>query len=324
MIQIDFKLKNKSGIYSIFNLCNGKRYIGSSIDLYNRLHEHYHNLKNNKAHNKHLQSSWNKYTEEYFQFNILEYCEPELRFNREQYYLDILKPEYNFSQSVIANIGRDLSKNTRDKISNTLKEKYKSGELTPYIRKDILKECWIYNINTWTLFKYCKTYVDAADAIKVHRDTISSEKIKNRIYCGKYIIVRQPLKFVSELKNLIFKEFFKAKTNNTNYIITEDSNGELMYYRSYSACSKIVGNSAETLRNHINSTKQNPYITKSGLAFYTSLEYIPLKETAVPIEKSSELLSGNIGESSTVEDNTEINLETKESKSSYSVGDETI
>lgn len=97
-----------------------------------------------------------------------------------------------------------------------------------------------------------------------------------------------------------------------------------MYYRSYSACSKIVGNNAETLRNHINSTKQNPYITKSGLAFYTSLEYIPLKETAVPIEKSSELLSGNIGESSTVEDNTEINLETKESKSSYSVGDETI
>lgn len=58
--------------------------------------------------------------------------------------------------------------------------------------------------------------------------------------------------------------------------------------------------------------------------FYYSNEYIPINIEAVLIEKSSELLSGNIGGSPTVEDNTEINLETKESKSSYSVGDETI
>lgn len=67
---------------------------------------------------------------------------------------------------------------------------------------------------------------------------------------------------------------------------------------------------------------------KSGIYsifnFCNRKRYIPLKETAVPIEKSSELLSGNIGENPTVEDNTEINLETKESKSSYSVEDETI
>lgn len=34
MINIDFKLKGKCGIYSIFNMSNGKRYIGSSVDLY--------------------------------------------------------------------------------------------------------------------------------------------------------------------------------------------------------------------------------------------------------------------------------------------------
>ena len=44
---------------------------------------------------------------------------------------------------------------------------------------------------------------------------------------------------------------------------------------------------------------------------------------AVPIEESSELLSGNIGESPINEDNTEINVEIKESASSYSVDLET-
>ena len=54
MQKIDFLLKNKCGIYMILDLINGKRYIGSSVDMYNRLHEHFHNLKNNKSHNNHL------------------------------------------------------------------------------------------------------------------------------------------------------------------------------------------------------------------------------------------------------------------------------
>lgn len=57
--------------------------------------------------------------------------------------------------------------------------------------------------------------------------------------------------------------------------------------------------------------------------FHYSNEYIPVNVEAVPIEKSSELLSGNIGKSPK-EDNTEINSETKESESSYSVDSETL
>ena len=49
--------------------------------------------------------------------------------------------------------------------------------------------------------------------------------------------------------------------------------------------------------------------------------YISVNVSAVPIEKSSELLSGNIGETPEM-DNTEINSETKESESSYSVDSE--
>lgn len=66
MNPIDSKLRYKCGIYIIFNLVNGKRYIGSSVDLYNRLHEHRHNLAYNKSHNQHLQNAWNKYGSDFF------------------------------------------------------------------------------------------------------------------------------------------------------------------------------------------------------------------------------------------------------------------
>lgn len=318
MVQIDFKLKGKSGIYSILNVVNGKRYIGSSVDIYSRLHEHFHNLRNNKSHNKHLQSSWNKYGEENFIFNVLEFCESENRFDREQFYLDMLKPEYNFASLVVANFGRDMSIEQREKISETLKSKYASGELIPYTRKDILKECWIYDITSWTLQSYCKTYTDAAKVIGVDRDTISTEKIKNRIYKNKFIILREPLRYIGELKNIFFKNFSRAKSKGVSYIITIDENETWNYYRSYEACSKVMGVSSSTLKIHKDATRENPYI-KNGISFFTSNEYIPIYIAAVPIEKSLELSSGNIGESPTDEDNTEISTETKESVPSYSV-----
>lgn len=40
MNKIELELREKIGIYCIFNLKNGKRYIGSSKNIYNRWHEH--------------------------------------------------------------------------------------------------------------------------------------------------------------------------------------------------------------------------------------------------------------------------------------------
>ena len=65
----------KSGIYSILNTLNGKIYIGSANDIDRRLSEHLRRLRNNKHTNKKIQNSWNKYSEENFVFNIIEYSD---------------------------------------------------------------------------------------------------------------------------------------------------------------------------------------------------------------------------------------------------------
>lgn len=319
-MEINSKLKDLVGIYSIFNLANGKKYIGSSKNIYNRWHEHWHNLKNNKAHNLHLQAAWNKYGEENFVFNVLEYCSEEERFEREQYYIDFMLPEYNFSLQVTANIGREISEEQKMQISKTLKKKYASGELKPFIRKDIMVKNYVYNIKTWKLAGVFNDFASTARAFKIDKTTISGKKIIGRIYQNDYIIVTEPILTVGQLKNFFYENYMKAKTtvDTIKYIISFSKDGELVYHRSYQACANVVQCSPETLRNHTDATINNPYqIIKSGLYYCVSDKYIPLEDTAVPIEESLELLQTNIGE--LCDENTEISSETKASEPSYSV-----
>jgi len=82
----------KSGIYKITCLKNKKIYIGSSNDCIQRYSKHIWALKNNKHHNKYLQSAFLKYGEENFEFEIIESVEENSLLEREQFYLDFYKP----------------------------------------------------------------------------------------------------------------------------------------------------------------------------------------------------------------------------------------
>jgi group I intron endonuclease len=107
--------KNKSGIYQISNNITNKCYIGSSFDLTTRLRNHVNMLKKNKHHSIHLQNSYNKNGTDNFSISILEFCEESKLLEKEQYYLDLHKPQYNISLSSQSPMkGRKHSKKTLD------------------------------------------------------------------------------------------------------------------------------------------------------------------------------------------------------------------
>lgn len=113
-----------SGIYKIRNLQNNKIYIGSSNNIKRRWQKHKALLRYGKHPNSHLQSSWNKYGESLFEFSIVELCGVENLLNREQYYIDILSPEYN--QTAIA--GKIEMTDERKKVlSNATLKAYAEG-----------------------------------------------------------------------------------------------------------------------------------------------------------------------------------------------------
>jgi group I intron endonuclease len=79
----------KIGIYKITNLVNNKFYIGSTRDSFlMRLRKHREMLKSNRHPNAYLQSAYNKYGGDSFDFSILEIIDnKKLILEKEQEYI---------------------------------------------------------------------------------------------------------------------------------------------------------------------------------------------------------------------------------------------
>ena len=76
-------------IYSILNKVNGKIYVGQTDrPLNRRISEHKYCLFKQTHVNPHLQNSWNKYGEDAFEFNALEYCPDEKLTENEDWWMD--------------------------------------------------------------------------------------------------------------------------------------------------------------------------------------------------------------------------------------------
>lgn len=86
------------GIYLLYNRINGKRYIGSSINLPSRKRTHLYELRHNKHKNQDLQLEFNSYGEDAFDFVLLfPVKNKEDLLDIEQQWLDWCKPEYNIN-----------------------------------------------------------------------------------------------------------------------------------------------------------------------------------------------------------------------------------
>lgn len=79
------------GIYVIVCLVNHKKYIGSSVNIERRWKSHLYNLRKNYHCNYYLQSDWNEYGEDNFQFDIVEICSEDCLIQRESFYVNNYK-----------------------------------------------------------------------------------------------------------------------------------------------------------------------------------------------------------------------------------------
>lgn len=97
--------KDKKGIYSWINNINNKIYVGSSVNLTTRFYKYY-SVKNLTLNNTIIHNALLKYGFSNFTLAILEYVsEKEDLIRREQYYIDLLKPEYNMLEQAGSSLG---------------------------------------------------------------------------------------------------------------------------------------------------------------------------------------------------------------------------
>jgi group I intron endonuclease len=85
-----------TGIYSIKSIC-GKVYIGSTNDFTRRRSDHLYYLKKGTHRNGRLQNYYNKYGVQSLSFEMIEECAISTLIEREQHYIDYLKPFFNIA-----------------------------------------------------------------------------------------------------------------------------------------------------------------------------------------------------------------------------------
>jgi len=166
-----------SGIYIIVNTINKKCYIGSAISIKQRFTQHRRLLRQNRHFNNHLQSSWNKYGEQAFKFELLERGPAEDLIRGEQYWIDLLEvtnPKKGYNKRVLAstNLGIKASEETRLKLSLAHMGHKRSPEtqakITAAQNKAIVQIDFAGNV-----VKEFTSYKEAAETVGLHRTSIS-------------------------------------------------------------------------------------------------------------------------------------------------------
>jgi len=159
--------KNKSGIYRWINKKDNKSYIGSAVDLRRRLKWYFSikALENKLTKDTSLiYRALLKHGHFSFRLEILEYCNKDVLLEREQYYIDNIKPEYNILKVAGSSLGFKHSPETLIKFKirslntegyNTIVVNQKNGSRMEY--KSIREAARALNINNTTILDYANT-----------------------------------------------------------------------------------------------------------------------------------------------------------------------
>jgi hypothetical protein len=184
--------RNKIGIYRWINNLNKKTYIGSSNNLSVRFYKYY-SLRYLAKSNRPMERALLKYGFSNFTLEILEYCNLNNLLEREQYYLNNLKPDYNIVETAGSTLGYKHTEESLKKMRDFIlsdevlaRKRLATKNAASSNRISILVE----NIKTRELCEY-KSLTDASYALKVSRAAVSQALLNNRMLRKVYKIIRK-------------------------------------------------------------------------------------------------------------------------------------
>jgi group I intron endonuclease len=202
--------RNKTAIYRWNNLITGEAYVGSAVDLTKRLWCYFSLgfLKKELRRNRSIiSSSLLKYGYSNFSLDVLEFCNKDILIEREQYYIDNLKPKYNILKVAGSRLGCKHSPETLLKYKNrklspkslaNLKRAKAGIAPTSPLRKinQLLATghiTTVINKETGSIRLYDSIRAAARDLGTNHNTLVNYIKT-NRLYKGVYIITRNTKK----------------------------------------------------------------------------------------------------------------------------------
>ena len=259
----------KSGIYIWENKLNRKRYVGSSVDLSKRFLNYFSVFfleREIKKGNSAINQALFKYGYSNFSLGILEYCSvPDKIIEREQFYLNLLKPEYNILQIAGSSLGykhseetitklkgRKLSEEEKNKISERMKgNTYRTGRKGRKLSEEEKNK----------IYERMKgnTYGTALKGIKRSKETIAkqSERMKGNTYGTALKGIKRSAETIEKMKGRPRPE--RAGTPSIQLEVLDLQTGEKTVYVSMSAFANFLGIPAARIASYFSSKTQKPY-----------------------------------------------------------------
>lgn len=274
--------RNKCGVYRWTNKITGSSYIGSSTNLTRRFVNYYSPVFLQKEVSKFksiIYSALLKYGYSNFKLEILEYCEPSDVISREQYYLNLFKPDYNILTTAGSTQGYKHSKETLAKLkgrkhSSETREKLKIHltKLNKVLNEKKGIKVEIFDLETNITNTY-ESIAKAARAINTQSKallTIEKSELGSGIikpYKGRYLITilrnvtklsslcDMPQKVELARQNIAIARTKWEAALGIKVIVTNIESKDLKEYDSISKAAEMLNTTRRTISSYIKNKK---------------------------------------------------------------------
>ena len=208
--------KDKIGIYRWVNLDTGKSYVGSSRNLSARFRQYFsvnYLEREIKRNNSKIYRSLFKKGYSKFSLDILEYCEIDILIEREQYYLDTLKPEYNILSKAGSLAGFKHSVAARELMSlkkmNNVLSKEARLKIAIAINQGVFT--FVHNVDTKEILSFVSIR-KAAEFLGIHPSSIAKSIQMKGFFLNKGYLVYKSSTTADEIFSLeSYKEAINVK-----------------------------------------------------------------------------------------------------------------
>lgn len=182
-----------------------------------------------------------KYGYSKFKLDILEYCKPQELTKKEQYYMDLLSPEYNVLKTAYSSLGYKHTEKTLKRIRSNLEKLNLSKSIGVRIT----------NLETNVSKEYA-SLTEAAKSLNTNKTTLKEYILNSKLFKDIY-------KLESNLSASNYDSNYLNHPNSKKIEVIDLELNTVTSYDSIRAAARVLGIGYDSIAKYLKRNQKSPY-----------------------------------------------------------------